>query len=124
METSYEFESVDFIEEIIDARYFSPPAIDKKPGCPDFFIWRNATFQIISVISEWHDYRRRGRATQNMRPAYASIAQARGSWGVGIDYFRVETESGRIFDIYFDRAPRSVDARKGQWYMHQELIRK
>jgi hypothetical protein len=31
------------------------------------------------------------------------------------------TDSGQIFDLYYDRAPKSVDHRKGAWYLYQEL---
>jgi len=58
---------------------------------------------------------------RNMRPEHTETAQKRGSWGVGKDYYRVVTDSGRIFDIYFDRAPKGVDNRKGAWFLFQEL---
>jgi hypothetical protein len=97
------------------------PALDKMPDCPDRFVWRGQTYRVVEKLSEWHDYRRRGRMARNMSPRHLATASRRGSWGVGRDYFRVRTESGRVFDLYFDRAPRSIDERKGQWFLYREL---
>lgn len=110
-----------FINEIIIAGYESPPTLEKKPGCPDKFTWQEEEFKIIDILSEWHDYKRRGRWARNMRPGHALSAEKRGSWGVGQDYFRIKTDCGRILEIYFDRAPKDSDQRKGQWYLYREL---
>lgn len=115
------YKPIRFIEEPIDVLYDYPPILEKKPGPPNAILWRESRYRIMEVISEWHDYQRRGRMARNMRPEHAETAQKRGSWGVGKDYFRVVTDSGRIFDIYFDRAPKSVDKRKGAWFIFQEL---
>ena len=56
-----------------------------------------------------------------MRPANIAKAVRRGSWGVGRFYFRVRTESGRLFDLYYDRAPKDADDRKGTWFLFREL---
>jgi hypothetical protein len=56
-----------------------------------------------------------------MRPTHAAAAERRGSWGVGRDYYRVRTDSGRVFDLYYDRAPGSVHDRKGAWFLLREL---
>jgi hypothetical protein len=58
---------------------------------------------------------------RNMRPEHAAKAAAHGSWGVGQFYFRVRTQQGRIFDLYYDRAPKDVDRRKGAWFLDKEL---
>ena len=47
--------------------------------------------------------------------------QQRGSWGVGQDYYRVRTAEGRIFDLYYDRAPKNVFRRKGGWFLDREI---
>jgi hypothetical protein len=49
-------------------------------------------------------------------------AESRGSWGVGRFYFRVKLEDGRVFDLYYDRAPQGVDRRKGTWFLFRELM--
>jgi hypothetical protein len=72
-------------------------------------------------MSEWHDYQRRGRMARNMKPAHATIAERRGSWGVGQDYYRIKTDRDRIFDIYYDRAPKDANRRKGHWFVYREL---
>jgi hypothetical protein len=110
-----------FIGEPIQAEFDRPPLMEKKPGCPDRFVWREETVHIVELLSEWHDYGRRGRMATNMRPTHIATASRRGSWGVGRHYFRVRTGSGQIFDLYYDRAPKSVDDRKGDWFLYREM---
>jgi hypothetical protein len=115
------FTPIRFISEKIEVCFDSPPLLEKKPGCPDGFSWRGISFIIVEILAEWHDYQRKGRMSKNMKPANAKIATAKGSWGVGQDYFRVRTNKQRIFDIYYDRAPQSVNHRKGAWFVYREL---
>ena len=110
-----------FICEPIKAQFDKPPTLTKKPGCPDRFVWHGDTYQITEVLSEWHDYSRRGQRQHNMRPHRLVAAARRGSWGVGRDYYRIRTNTGRIFDIYYDRAPKSAADRKGAWFLYQEM---
>jgi len=112
---------IHFIGEIIDAHFAQPPALEKKPGCPQAFTWRGRRYQVVELISEWHDYRRRGRFASNMRETHLAVASGRGSWGVGRDYYRLRTDSGQIFDLYYDRAPKGLQYRKGAWYLDKEL---
>lgn len=112
---------IKFIAQEVSVFYDEPPALEKKPGCPDGFLWQESRFEIVEMIKEWHDYRRRGRMARNMQPAHAAVAEHRGSWGVGRDYYRVRTSEGRVFDLYFDRAPKDVDRRKGAWFLFREL---
>lgn len=115
------FIPVRFIQETIQIHYSRQPLLEKKGGCPDGFFWRDEDYTIVEVISEWHDYKRRGRMERNMQPQHAEVAQTRGSWGVGQDYYRVRTENGKFFDIYYDRAPKDVDQRKGAWFLDREI---
>jgi hypothetical protein len=110
-----------FINERIEVIFNNLPVLEKKPGCPDRFKWQEQVYRIIERISEWHDYQRKGRMARNMSPAHAAVAEQRGSWGVGQDYYRVRTDTGQIFDIYFDRAPQDAQRRKGEWFIYQEL---
>ncbi|RPI32643.1 MAG: hypothetical protein EHM70_08415 [Chloroflexota bacterium] len=110
-----------FISEPVEVRFDKPPMIEKKPGPPDEFIWRGTTYRIVEILSEWIDYQRRGRMARNMMPTHAATASRRGSWGVGLFYFRVRTSSNQVFDLYYDRSPKNVDNRKGNWFLFQEL---
>lgn len=112
---------VQFIGEKVDVTFNQEPLLEKKPGVPNAFMWRAQDFRIVAVLAEWHDYRRRGRMARNMQPAHAAVATRRGSWGVGQDFYRVMTDAGRVFDLYFDRAPKDSDQRKGAWFLFQEL---
>jgi hypothetical protein len=110
-----------FIAEEVEVLYDQLPALEKKPGCPDGFVWQGESYEIVELLSEWHDYRRRGRMARNMQPQHAVVAERRGSWGVGRDYYRVRTRENRIFELYFDRAPKDADRRKGSWFLFREL---
>lgn len=110
-----------FIAEPVEAHFNRAPLLEKKPGCPDGFTWRGQSYRIVELLSEWHDYRRRGRMARNMRPEHAAVAANRGSWGVGQDYYRVRTDSGQVFDLYYDRAPQDASHRKGGWFLEKEL---
>jgi len=98
-----------------------PPVREKSPTCPNGFIWNQKTFLVLESLSEWNDFTRRGKIAKNMRPAHAEVAFMRGSLNVGRFYFRVKVDSGQVFDIYYDRARKNVDDRKGEWFIYREL---
>jgi hypothetical protein len=110
-----------FIGEPIEAIFDRPPTLEKKPGCPNGFVWQGETYRVVELLSEWYDYTRRGRMARNMQPQHAAVAEQHGSWGVGRYYFRVRVEAGRIFELYYDRAPKDSDRRKGAWFLVSEL---
>jgi hypothetical protein len=113
-----------FISEPIEVHFAKPPALEKSPGPPDAFTWRGQEYRVIQLLSEWVDFRRRGRMARNMQPQHAAVASRRGSWGVGKFYFQIRTDSGQIFELYYDRAPKDVSHRKGDWFLFQELAEK
>ncbi len=110
-----------FIGQGIQVQFDQAPALLKKPGCPDRFVWQNSTYRIVERLSEWQDYSRRDRMARNMRPERVARASHRGSWGVGRHYFRVRTDSGQIFDLYYDRAPKNAGDRQGAWFLYREM---
>jgi len=110
-----------FIDEPIEVAFDQPPVFEKRPPCPDGFTWRGVLFHVVELLSEWRDYGRRGRMAANMRPEHAELAAERGSWGVGRFFFRVRTEAGPIFDLYYDRAPKGSANRKGAWFLFREM---
>jgi len=110
-----------FLDQPIEVIFKIPPVREKTPDCPDGFIWDGKNFRITEKISEWSDFKRRGKMARNMRPSHADAAASRGSLNVGRYYFRVRTDSRQIFDIYYDRAMKSVDERKGQWFVYREI---
>lgn len=111
-----------FIEEPIEPVFAQEPMLQKKPACPQAFRWRGQEYCIERLLAEWRDYTRRGKMARNMQAQHATIAAQRGSWGVGLFYFRVRTNSGQIFDIYYDRAPRHAGDRKGAWFLYREMV--
>ncbi len=112
---------IQYIGEVIRAEFDDVPKLEKNPTCPNRFTWRDQTYVIVELLSEWRDYGRRDRMAHNMRPEHAATAARRGSWGVGQIFFRVLTDSSRIFDLYYDRAPKNVRERKGDWRLYREL---
>jgi hypothetical protein len=111
-----------FIGEPILPEFNGQPRLSKKTGCPVRFRWRDEAFSVAEMLSEWHSYGRRGRAAINMTPAHAQAALERGSRGVGRDYFKVRTSGGRVFTIYYDRAPKSVEDSLGEWILLEEEL--
>jgi len=126
-----EYTPIHFYDVPVDVIYDKPPTYEKTPNCPNGFIWEDKTYRIVELLSEWNDFTRRGKYARNMRPAHAAVASNRGSLNVGRFYFRVravlpsgptaERSNGQIFDLYYDRAMKSVDERKGQWFVYREL---
>jgi hypothetical protein len=120
-----------FIGEAIAPIFDLPPLLLKKPGCPDGFVWRGHTFRVTELVAEWSDFARRGAMEHNMRPGHAAAAAKRGSWGVGRYHFRVRTNADRVFEIYYDRAPRPGGRTKqerekrglGSWVVWSEVNR-
>jgi hypothetical protein len=109
------------IGDSIEVQFDQEPLIEKKPGCPDGFIWQDQFYQVDAVLREWQDFSRRGRMAHNMRDEHAAAAERRGSWGVGRFYYRVLTDTAQIFELYYDRAPKNVSDRAGSWFLYREL---
>lgn len=116
-----ELNPIHFYDDAIEVIFDVPPVREKTPDCPDGFIWEHETYRVVEILSEWSDFTRRGKYARNMRPAHAAVASSRGSLNVGRFYFRVRVDTGQIFDLYYDRAMKSVDDRKGQWFLYREL---
>jgi hypothetical protein len=116
-----EWVPVRFIAEEVEVHFDVPPMATKKPDPPSGFTWQGESYRVEETISRWFSYERRGRFAKNMRPHNLSKAERRGSWGVGRFYFRVKTEQGAIFDLYYDRASKEAGDRKGHWYLWREM---
>jgi hypothetical protein len=113
--------SIQFIVQEIEVHFYTPPTYEKSPPCPDGFTWQGCTYRVTEKMSEWVDFSRRGRAARNMRPTHAAVAAGRGSLGVGRFHFQVRTDSGRVFELYYDREIKDVDDRLGHWFLYREL---
>jgi hypothetical protein len=115
------YQPIHFLDQPIEPVFDTPPAREKSPDCPSGFVWEEKTYRVVEMISSWSDFTRRGKMARNMRPAHAAVAANRGSLNVGRFYFRVRTDTDQIFDIYYDRAMKNVDDRKGQWFLYREM---
>lgn len=116
-----EFTSLHFLDQPIEIIFDTPPALEKAPDCPNGFVWDGNTYRVLEILSAWTDFKRRGRMARNMQPEHAATTSTRGSLNVGRFYFRVKVDSNQIFDIYYDRAMKNVDNRKGQWFVYREM---
>ncbi len=110
-----------FIDEPVEVTFEAPPTLSKKPPAPSGFSWRGEAFRVLRVAAAWYNFERRGNAARNMQPEHLTTAARRGSWGVGRFYFRVVTDAGRAFDLYYDRAPRDAGDRAGHWFLWREV---
>lgn len=115
------YQAIHFYDHPIQPIFDTPPIREKTPDCPNGFIWDDKTYRVIEMLSAWSDFARRGKMANNMRPAHAAVASNRGSLNVGRFYFRVRVDTDQVFDIYYDRAMKNLDARKGQWFVYTEL---
>lgn len=115
------YKPIHFLDHPIEVLFDTPPVREKTPDCPNGFIWNDKTYRILEMLSAWSDFKRRGKMARNMRPEHATVAASRGSLNVGRFYFRVRVDTNQIFDIYYDRAMKNVDERKGQWLIYREL---
>ena len=118
------YQAIHFYDQPIEPIFDTPPAREKTPDCPNGFVWEDKTYRVIQMLSSWSDFTRRGKMARNMRPAHAAVASSRGSLNVGRFYFRVLTDTNQVFDIYYDRAMKNVDDRKGQWFIYREMEEK
>ena len=118
---TYDLKSLRFLDQPIEVIFDKPPVHEKTPHCPDGFVWEGQTYRVIEKLSEWSDFTRRGRAARNMRPSHAEVSSGRGSLNVGRFFFRVRADTGQVFDLYYDRAMKNIDERKGQWFVYREL---
>ena len=104
--------SVRFVDEPVEVSFDSPPVYEKLPHCPAGFVFEGQIYRVVEMLSEWTDFSRGGHALRTVE---------RGSLNVGRFFFRVRTDTGELFDLYYDRAMKSVDNRKGQWYLYRML---
>jgi hypothetical protein len=115
------YQPIHFFDDPIEPVFDVPLAREKTPDCPNGFIWEARTYHVTEMLSSWSDFTRRGNRARNMRPAHAAVASSRGSLNVGRFYFRVRTDTDQVFDIYYDRAMKNIDERKGQWFIYREM---
>lgn len=115
-------EETHFIGVSIVVEFDQTPLLSKRPPCPNRFVWQGETLTVTQLLQEWRDYERRGHMRMNMRPANQAKAAKRGSWGVGRFYFRVQVSDGRVFDIYYDRAPKGQQQKEGSWHLYREIL--
>ena len=128
-----EYTPLHFFDQPIEVHFDQELKLEKNPDVPpNSFIWEGKTYRVLELLASWNDYKRRGRMARNMPPQHAAVASTRGSLNVGRFYFRVRVLSSssnagqtgsqeQIFDIYYDRMMKSVDDRKGQWFIYREM---
>lgn len=129
-----EYTPLHFFDQPIEVHFDQELKLEKNPDVPpNSFIWEGRIYRVLELLASWNDYKRRGRMARNMQPQHAAVASTRGSLNVGRFYFRVrvavhpavqlpdEQKTEQVFDIYYDRMMKSVDDRKGQWFIYREM---
>ena len=111
-----------FLGEPVEVEFDVPPTLSKSPSCPQRIVRRGQTMAVVELLEAWRDFKRRGRMAANLQPEHLLRAAERGSWGVGRFFFRVRVEDGRVFDLYYDRAPQGTEQRAGSWHLYRELL--
>jgi hypothetical protein len=109
-----------FISAEIEAIFAEEPVILKRAGPPDAFVWDGERFEVSELLAEWHDYDKERREVGETRRSQTQINRQRGSWGLGRDYYRVRTADGRVFELYYNRRPKSRTVI-GSWVLYREL---
>lgn len=95
--------------------------LEKKPPAPLAFNWNSERHVVVEMLAEWHRYGKPEVGPPGSRPPYYQrSARLQGSWGVGRTYYRVRTGNRRLFDLYYDRAPKGQE-RSGTWVLWREL---
>lgn len=110
-----------FLGEMVTVEFREELVFPRKPPCPRQFEWKGTVHIVEELLAEWRDHTRKGRMSRNMRESHLRRAAQTGSWGVGRIYFRVRVQTGRFFDLYYDRAPAG-NAVQGQWFLYRELM--
>jgi hypothetical protein len=117
--------SAHFIGAQIQVIYDQPPALEKRPGAPNGFVWEARAYRMTAILKEWHDYKLHGKSeifyAKEQGSYRAKAADRQGTWGTGRDYYRVRTDTGEVFDIYYDRTPGGPGGRKGNWFLYQQV---
>lgn len=75
-----------------------------EPGFPAAFSWRGKAYHLKKIISQWR------KATP--------CQHGSGEMYVRKHFFKIETESGDIMTLYFDRqVPRGGKAHDARWWL-------
>ena len=74
-----------------------------EPGVPGEFMWCGKTWQVKKVVRSW---RKMGPCTHGSGELY-----------VRRHYYEVETESGEIIKLYFDRNPIKGKSKTPRWWL-------
>jgi hypothetical protein len=84
-----------FIDEEIEVRSA------QEPGPPTSFVWHGQEYRIVEI-----------------EKAYRRLDFKRAWWRRRHrDYYRVKTDTGQVFEIYFNRGPG-----KRYWVLYREFI--
>ena len=94
-----------FIGEVIKPVELDPQsAAIGGPALPRRFAWRNVEYEIDEVLDTWKES---GPCTSGSPEKYL-----RKHW------YKVQTTSGDVMTIYFERRARSAHDRKRRWWLY------
>ena len=92
-----------FIDEEIDV------TVEGEVSAPTEFTWRDEVYPIVHIVHQWPDW---GFAAGSSQRSWRTRRHR--------NYYRVETSSGSLWELYLDR--NTSDGRP-RWFLYQELDR-
>ena len=96
-----------FVSEAIQpvAGKFNTSTMAKgEPGLPTRFVWRKTEYSVTRILDKWKETT---PCKSNSREKYV-----RKHW------YRVETDSGDIMNIYFERKSLPKGQRRARWWLY------
>lgn len=93
-----------FVSEVItpvEASFETSAMYTGEPGLPMRFLWRGVQYEVARVLDTW-------KTTGGCR-------HGSGEQYVRKHWFRVEATDGTRMEIYFDRQPRTKQAKQRWW---------
>lgn len=74
-----------------------------EPGLPARFVWRKNEYSVTRVVNKWKDT---SPCKSGAKEKYVSK-----------HWYKIQTSSGEIMQIYFERRPRPKSQRKSRWWL-------
>ena len=95
-----------FIGEQIEVQMVGEPV-----KVPVSFRWYGSDYHIAEVLASWADF------------GYGQTPPRRPHWWQRRhrNYYRVKTDTGETFEIYYDRGTRASHPERRKWYLFRRI---
>jgi phosphoribosylglycinamide formyltransferase-1 len=75
-----------------------------EPGLPARFVWRKQEYSVVQILDKWKE-------TSPCKTG-AKEKYVRKHW------YKIQTSSGEIMKMYFERQPLAKNQRKTRWWLY------